>query len=547
MREISKELKEAKKELFKVSSKSVIAHAIVVGITALSCMIPITYCVCTNAAFAKVANDMTTEDNYVEDEDEDKNEEEKNYILININEKIKLPYQIGEINFFSSENEINKINLLPKVTDDEKIIVDYLKKIYSLNFLYNHSLIRNYNNLKIEPRIIWDNYDYFSFKIPLIIKHIYKYGINTKNIMNAKHFEAYYNKNNNKNRIFQYNDYISSYIYLPFNNLVVILYKYYLRCDIECCGASYENRDENKKIVIYEFNSYNNENNKIVDNKIEKSEKKSSLFLGEVISELVCELKDKTFIYMPKLNIVSLIKFLYKNNNLSYEVFQNIEYKNYILDIIPGDDNFGLVEDQILHIYIINKEKSEKQFKIYNNLDKLKYEKILINKDKILFFKRNINLFDLKEYIFPSLKFENYKISGNLDFGYKLGNINSKFIYIFNLRNIYFLNLNTHQIISKINIENHLSYFYPLFYHELFVFRNNNKINIFKFNKNNYNLKLIREINLELFSEYTNYYIFINNNKIFFAGTISYFVEFYSDFSYMLEMTIFEYINKLQK
>ena len=67
MREISKELKEAKKELFKVSSKSVIAHAKVVGITALSCMIPITYCVCTNAAFAKVANDMTTEDNYVEE------------------------------------------------------------------------------------------------------------------------------------------------------------------------------------------------------------------------------------------------------------------------------------------------------------------------------------------------------------------------------------------------------------------------------------------------------------------------------------------------
>ena len=67
MSEIKKELKEAKKELFVVSKDSVLAHAKVMGITALAALIPMSVCAGFKASAQKRLLELTTEDTYLEE------------------------------------------------------------------------------------------------------------------------------------------------------------------------------------------------------------------------------------------------------------------------------------------------------------------------------------------------------------------------------------------------------------------------------------------------------------------------------------------------
>lgn len=81
MSEIKKELKEAKKELFVVSKESVLAHAKVMGITALAALIPMSVCAGFKASAQKRLLELTTEDTYLEEVITDsKGNEQVNYV-----------------------------------------------------------------------------------------------------------------------------------------------------------------------------------------------------------------------------------------------------------------------------------------------------------------------------------------------------------------------------------------------------------------------------------------------------------------------------------
>ena len=83
-------------------------------------------------------------------------------------------YKKNTINFYSAKNEMYKINRLKynnHYDQKKNLIIEYLKKIYSLNFLIFHSI--KPNDIYLGINIIINNYDYEDIsKFPLIIYNI---------------------------------------------------------------------------------------------------------------------------------------------------------------------------------------------------------------------------------------------------------------------------------------------------------------------------------------------------------------------------------------
>lgn len=92
------------------------------------------------------------------------------------------------INFNFKKNEIYKINWLKysNYYNDEKknLIIEYLKKIYALHFLYNNSIVRNNNELGVDIRI--NNYEkYYNLECPLLMQND-EISDNIDHLLNAK-------------------------------------------------------------------------------------------------------------------------------------------------------------------------------------------------------------------------------------------------------------------------------------------------------------------------------------------------------------------------
>ena len=203
-----------------------------------------------------------------EENEENEKYEKRNEILEKKNLVIKIPNQNIYIDFLSYENESIKIDSIlfgnNLNIEQQQIIKEYLKKIYLLNYLYYQVITRNYTILNIE--LINIQYFINFSKLPLILtkKNLYPIFPVDSILLEKKYCE--YRKRRKKDSICSPDYYITCCKYLPINNLIIITYDFYLRCEIECCGGSYENRDDYGNLYVYQFENYY-ENSNITQDK----------------------------------------------------------------------------------------------------------------------------------------------------------------------------------------------------------------------------------------------------------------------------------------
>ena len=435
----------------------------------------------------------------------------------------------------SNENAKDKINTLINNNlkeEENQIIIKYLEKIYSFNYLLN-SIKRNYNKLKIKLIETSQNEDNISIIYPLVLSFISNNGYNIpiNDILNVKNY-INYTKNNNSSHL-RGDECITFCKYLPINNLICLNSIFYFRCDLYCCGASYRNEDD-KYSKMFIINLNNNSFNKI--------------FIDEVTQKYVAELKNNIILYCNDYKKVSIIKILPKSeNNKAFKTLQVIETKNKIYKIFTNNNLLYIQLENELNLYknILenNEEKFEYLFK--QKIDLQVNEKVIINNKKILIVTiKNKDLLNIKEYDLFFSDSVNFNVSCNIGKYDKIKNIGSNIIYIYNENYIYFICLITHQVINKFTFDKEYK-FIPCFYNNIVLFQKENCVKIAKFNKNNFTFKFIDEKILDIlnYSMYSKIYIVKAKNKIVFCGKINIFEEEYGDYDYISEIKIFELNN----
>ena len=409
--------------------------------------------------------------------------------------------------------------------EEKKIIKDYLKKIYSFNYLLK-TIKRNYDKLKV--KLI--NEENICIIYPLVLNFISRknYSLPINDILNIKNY-INYTKDNNSSHLCG-DERITFCKYLPINNLICLNSNFYSRCILSCCGGSYSSNCSS----IFIINLNNNSFNKII--------------IDKITTEYVAELKNNIIIYCNDSQKVSIIKILPKSeNDKPFKTLQILETKNKIFNIFTSSNLLYIQFEKELNLYNNISEKNEEKFEysFKQKIDFQKNEKVLVNDKKLLIVTiKNKDLLNIKEYDLFLSDFIDFNLSCNLEKNDKVKNIGSNIIYIYNEKYIYFISLITHQIINKFTFDKDYI-FIPCLYNNLALFQKENYVKIAKFDKKKFTFKIVDEKILDIlnYDMYSNIYIVNAKNKIIVVGNINIFEEEYGGYNYVSEIKIFELNN----
>ena len=458
-------------------------------------------------------------------------------LLHELFENILRKYYPDKENLFvlsSNENNIDKIDILINDNlkeEENNIIKNYLKKIYSFNYLLN-SIKRSYNKLRLQ--LIETDFEEEQIYIiyPPVLNFIAKnnYKIPLNNILNVNNYIN--DIKNNDSAHFYWDEYITFCKYLPINDLICINSNSYTRCMLECCGAEYR-RDDDKYSSMFIIKL----NNKSFDRN----------FIDKVIQKDVAELKNNIIIYCSDFGKISIIKILPKSeNNKAFKTLQVVEVKNKILEIFTCKNLLYINLENGLNLYKNISDEEKFEYSLKQTIDLQKNEKVLINNKKILIVNiKSKDLLNIKEYDLFLSDFINFNILCIMNKNDKINNISSNIIYIYNEKYVYFISLITHQVINKFTFENNKFKFIHGLYDNLILFQRENCVKIAKFDKKHITLNVIDEKILNILSDdlYSGNYVINTKNKMIFIGNIKVFLEEYGDYNFISEIKIFEYNN----